>query len=341
MDLLDKTLLYILLVVAGVLTGNWIVRVVWRLISAFRVAKKTAGKPEPSGRPVLWRDPGEIEKLDLFHGPGGPLGKPEPPFRFMEEHSTGSSPSLSVRDARNRVWRIKWGDEVNTETFCTRFAWACGYFVETTYFLSEGKIEGVKELDRASKCLDENCCFREARFELDEKGLNKSFEENSWSWNDNPFVRTKELNGLKILFMLFSNWDNKDQRDVARGSNTAIFRCENELRYLIIDWGASMGKWGTSFVSRGKWDCQGFASQNPGFLKRKPDGSLAWGYLGQRTEDISDGVIIDDVRWFYQYAGRISDNQIRDALKASGADAAVTDCFTRALRERLEMLRTV
>ena len=51
----------------------------------------------------------------------------------------------------------------------------------------------------------------------------KHFDAHGWAWHDNPFVGTHELNGLKILMMLVSNWDNKDVRDVARGSNTAIF----------------------------------------------------------------------------------------------------------------------
>ncbi len=45
--------------------------------------------------------------------------------------------------------------------------------------------------------------------------------------------------------MLLSNWDAKERRDVARGSNTAIFeyrvsRFGSEARYLIIDWGGAM-----------------------------------------------------------------------------------------------------
>ena len=88
----------------------------------------------------------------------------------------------------------------------------------------------------------------------------KHFDEHSWAWNDNPFVGTRELNGLKIVMMLLSNWDNKDVRDVARGSNTAIFeyRMERdvlEARYLIIDWGAALGTWGSNALSRGRWDC--------------------------------------------------------------------------------------
>ena len=339
MSQLQTILLYILLIVAGIIAVNAIVHFVWRARSVFRLRKS---KRPPTGNPVLWRDPGEIENLDLFHGPGGEDGIPAAPFRFIKEHSAGSSPSLSVRDARGRAWRVKWGDEVNTENFCTRFAWACGYFVETTYFLREGKIEGVHgKLKRAQKCLDEQYNFSNARFELDDQSVTKYFEEDGWAWNDNPFIGTRELNGLKVLFLLFSNWDNKDKRDVARGSNTAIFQHKNEVRYLIIDWGGAMGKWGTNLVSRGKWDCTGYQSQNDSFLKLGPDGSLNWGYLGQRTEDVSAGIRPEDVRWFYQYAGRINDNQIRRALVASGASDEEADCFTHAMRERLDKLKQV
>ena len=90
----------------------------------------------------------------------------------------------------------------------------------------------------------------DARFELEDRAVRPLFDEHSWAWNDNPFVGTKPLDGLKIVVMLLSNWDSKDRRDVSRGSNTAIFEHRIspfafEARYLIIDWGGAMGKWGT------------------------------------------------------------------------------------------------
>src|SRR5918998_1653624 len=69
-----------------------------------------------ASRASLWQDPGDVERLDFRAGPGGSRGAPEPPFRFVAEHATGSNPCLSVRDARDRTWRIKWGDEVRSET---------------------------------------------------------------------------------------------------------------------------------------------------------------------------------------------------------------------------------
>ena len=103
-------------------------------------------------------------------------------------------------------------------------------------------------LQRVSANVDQEGCFRDARFELDEEDVIKHFDEHSWAWNDNPFVETRELNGLKIVMMWLSNWDAKDVRDVARGSNTAVFEYpigngRREARYLIIDWGGALGRW--------------------------------------------------------------------------------------------------
>src|SRR4029079_1520754 len=129
---------------------------------------------------------------------------------FVEEHFDGSQPCVSVRDARRRTWRVKWGSEVQCETLATRLAWAAGYFVETTYFVREGRIDGAANLQRAGQCVDAAGAFRDARFELDEHGVVKHFDEHGWAWNDNPFVGTRELNGLKVVMMWVSNWDAKD-----------------------------------------------------------------------------------------------------------------------------------
>ena len=125
-----------------------------------------------------------------------------------------------------------------------------------------------------------------------EKGFKKFEQEESWGWLKNPFTGTKELNGLKVMFMLLSNWDNKDMRDLKHGSNTAIFRYpakatesgQAEDRYLITDWGGSMGKWG-GYVSREKWDCKGFQHQTKEFVKGVKGEFVQFGYSGQHTDD--------------------------------------------------------
>lgn len=234
---------------------------------------------------------------------------------------------------------------MNTEAFCTRLAWATGYFVETTYFVAEGRIEGAAALQRAKACIDEHCRFENARFELDEKDVVKHFDAHSWAWNDNPFVGTRELNGLKVLMMLVSNWDNKDVRDVSRGSNTAIFEYRTpkggrEARYLIIDWGAALGAWG-DVLNRGRWNAAAFAGQNQQLITGTDGDVVKWGYAGQRTADAVENITIADVRWLHQYLGAISDEQIAAALRASGGtDQEVAD-FTRAIRARINRLKQV
>src|SRR5215203_4960320 len=224
-------------IIAGAFVVTWLVFGFWRVRSEIR--RRAAGDaPLTSARAIIWRDPGPAESLDLAAGPGGPQGAPVPPFQFVEEHGAGTFPCVSVRDARRQLWRVKWGDEVHTEVFAARLAWAAGYFVEVNYFVPSGRIEGADTLQRAGECIRADGSFQNARFELDEPGVVKHFDEHSWAWNDNPFVGTRELNGLKIVMMLLSNWDNKDVRDVARGSNTAIFEYQmdrhmREARYLI------------------------------------------------------------------------------------------------------------
>jgi hypothetical protein len=338
---MDELIRVVFWVVSGVAAGTTGVYTFWRLRSIVKVWRAPV-RPLQSVQAVIWRSPGDVRDLDLVAGPGGRDGAPRPPFTFVEEHLTGSQPCVSVRDARGLRWRVKWGDEVNSETLATRLAWAAGYFVEITYFVADGRIEGVNDLQRAAACVDDQCRFRDARFELDEAGVTKHFEEHSWAWNDNPFVGTRELNGLKVVMMWLSNWDAKDVRDVARGSNTAIFEYRvdsglREARYLITDWGGALGRWG-SVVRRGRWDCHGFAEETPAFVTGVDGEFVRFGYSGQRTADIAEGIRVEDVRWLLRTLGPLREEQIADAVRASGGTPEEVAVFSRSLRARLDHL---
>jgi hypothetical protein len=337
--------LYGLIAIAGAILTAGCVQLVWRAVGVYRIHRAGPRRIAATTH-VIWRDRGDIPRLDLTDGPGGPDAKPIAPFQFVEEHLTGSQPCVSIRDARGRRWRVKWGDEVRSENFAVRLVWACGYFAETTYFLASGRIEGASELQRAKGCIADDCRFESARFELDDPDVRKHFEEHSWAWNDNPFVGTPQLHGLKILTMLLSDWDTKDRRDVARGSNTAIFehkvgRWRREARYLITDWGGSMGRWGSNIVTRGRWDPAGFEAQTPQFVVAVDDQAVRFGYTGQRTSDVAVGITVKDVQWLYARLGQLSDEQLRAALAASGAAPEETERFTRALRRRIDQLGSV
>ena len=336
--------LLIVLIAAGVVAIFWTLHLVWRLYGVWRI-HRAGPRPLLATRHRIWHDLHTEEANDLRYGPGGAEYVPDPPFEFVEELMTGSHPSVSVRDRQNRLWRLKWGAEAKPEAFCVRFAAACGYFAEVTHYVASGRIDGVTTLTRARTMIGEDGHFEDARFELEDRSVRMLFDEHSWAWNDNPFVGTRQLDGLKIVVMLLSNWDSKDRRDVSRGSNTAIFehsvsRFATEARYLITDWGGAMGKWGTTVVSRGRWDAEGFEAQTPSFVAGIHDRVVDFGYQGQRSE-IGRGIPVPHVRWFYRKARRITEPALRTGLLASGATEEEAVRFARALVARIEALGRV
>jgi len=300
---------------------------------------------------TLWTDPGDPSSFDLRYGIGGEDHQPQPPFHFVSEDMSGTTPKIGVTDARGMTWNVKWGEEVGPSTFCTRLIWACGYFANTEYFVASGNIEGAHGLKRARGHVSRDGSFVNARFQL-RTDSPKYLEEQGWLWTQNPFVGTPELQGLKILMMLVSNWDGKDARDfvsasnggMAMDSNLDIFLDEStgKSRYLYADddWGASLGKWG-NFFGRSKWDCKGFTEQTSDFVRLSENGSLKWGYDGKHRKDIANDIRPSDVQWLLRYLGKITDEQIRTGLAASGATPAQTECFTQTLRRRIELLQGV
>jgi hypothetical protein len=336
--------LIVVLIVAGSVAIFWILHLVWRLHGVWRI-HRAGPRPLLATRHRIWHDVHTEEANDLRFGPGGEAYVPRPPFEFVEELLTGSHPSVAVLDARKRLWRVKWGAEAKPEAFCVRFAAACGYFAEVTHYVRSGRIDSVNTLTRARSNIAEDGRFTDARFELEDRSVRMLFEEHSWAWNDNPFVGTRQLDGLKIVVMLLSNWDSKDRRDVSRGSNTAIFeyrisRFASEARYLITDWGGAMGKWGTTVVSRDRWDAVGFEAQTPAFVAAVHDQVVEFGYQGQRSE-IGRANPVAHVQWFYRRARRITEAALRTGLLASGATEEEAAQFARALITRIEALGRV
>src|SRR5579884_3892973 len=99
---------------------------------------------------VVWQDPGDVASLNLRDGSGGADGVPAPPFQFVSEDTTGSTPKVLVKDGKGRSWNIKWGVEARPEIVASRIAWACGYTTEVEYLVPQGRIEGVHGLKRAA-----------------------------------------------------------------------------------------------------------------------------------------------------------------------------------------------
>jgi hypothetical protein len=173
-----------------------------------------------------------------------------------------------IRSGRGAPRRTAGVPRFRPRPFAARLLNTVGYFASPTYFVPEGVVSGVHGLKRAKTFVSRDGKFHAARFQLrDNRGPAFSKDLN-WSWNDNPCVGSDQLNGLKVLMMLMSNWDAKDARD-GDGANTAVFvdaTPQMTTRYFAFtDWGASLGSWGC-LLKRDRWDLAAYQRQSRHFV---------------------------------------------------------------------------
>ncbi|HXG87368.1 MAG TPA: hypothetical protein VNJ02_03450 [Vicinamibacterales bacterium] len=293
---------------------------------------------------LLWNDPGDIASRNLFYGPGSAQLAPVAPFAFLKEDTGGTQPKFRVRDAKGTEWGVKLGIEAQSETASTRLVWAAGYYAEEAYFFPEVKIDNMTALTRPTTEVKPGGVVTNARFEPVRADVKKLGE---WEWEKNPFVGTRELDGLKVLMMMLNNWDAHD-------TNNRKVRVGSQERFLVSDLGATLGKTG------GKWehtknDLKDFAESK--FIDGVDQGVVKFAYrvrptgLGMfailyppyagRVKDITantKGIKIEDARWLGEVMNRLSDAQIGDAFKAAGYDDATIAGYVATLRSRIQQL---
>ena len=144
-------------------------------------------------------------------------------------------PKFEIVDEQGVRWKAKLGEETKSETAATRLVWAAGYFTDEDYYLPELRVEKMPKLNRGNKFVSADGVVHGVRLERSVKGQKKS---GNWSWFKNPFVGTKELNGLRIMMALINNWDLKE-------INNAIYEEKGEgRRYVVSDLGATFGETG-------------------------------------------------------------------------------------------------
>jgi hypothetical protein len=308
---------------------------------------------EPS-KAVLWQDPGQVETRNLRYGPGGSDLQPRAPFTFEKEDLSGGTPKVRVSDANGRTWVIKFGEEVLPDVFASRLAWTVGYYAEPNYYLDGQTVSGVHGLSRAERYIDEHGRAKGGRFQLRTNDP-QYMAGYSWGWEENPFSGTAQLNGLRVLMMLVSNWDDKDMRDdhvgistsvhsvtlwERPGTNNSIMRDSGRYMFFVDDWGSSLGQWG-GFLGRSKRDCDGFLEESRHFVHGVRDGHVEFGFKAVHTRNLSKGIRVSDVSWLMQYLGRVTDEQLQAGLAASGATPKMTACYTKALRMRIRQLEQI
>ncbi len=177
---------------------------------------------------ALWRDRSNIESLNLLYGAGGKEHQPTGKFTFVKEDKQGTAPKFEILDEQGVRWKVKLGEESKSETAATRLVWAAGYYTDEDYYLPELRVEKMPRLDRGRQFVSADGVVRSVRLERRVKGQKKS---GNWSWFNNPFVGTRELNGLRIMMALINNWDLKEHVDFFLSSRPFILSVFNAPNY--------------------------------------------------------------------------------------------------------------
>lgn len=279
---------------------------------------KSKDKKEGHGTPVLWQQPGDISSRDLLLGPGGEEMKPDlSKVTFIREEKGGYSTKYRVRDGAGHEWVVKVGKEAQPEAAATRLVWAVGYVTEVTYLVPTVTIEGKGT-------------FQNARFEARPAHAKRLTE---WKWTDNPFIGSRELQGLKIMMVMLDNWDLKDSNNkivMVRDKQSG----ENQLRYIVSDLGATLGKTGW-LATRTRNEPSDFA--NAKFVDEVKGNYIDLHYSGKRKE-LVHGITIAHARWIGDLLSRLSDQQIGDAFRAANYSPEDVQLLTSAVRARINAL---
>ena len=308
--------------------------------------------PGAGDQPVLtelWREPQDIGSEDLFYGPGGKEHEPHGPFTFVKEDLDGTNPKYDVRGADGVNWKIKLGAEARPETVASRFVWAVGYHADEDYFLPEVRVLGLPaRVHRGQSQIGAGGVMHNVRLKREE-GEKK---EGIWRWRNNPFVGTRELDGLRVMMAVINNWDLKDDNNAIRDEK----RKDNGDKrvYEVSDLGASFGTTGrglshtkskgnvrsytrSKFIKKVRRDFVDFnVPSRPGLLVMFNPPEF-FGRLGLRG--IGRDIPRQNARWVGDMLGELSRDQIRDAFRSAGYEGEDLDEFTMDFEQRVAELK--
>jgi len=305
----------------------------------------SAATADAAGLPVrIWKDPGDMASLNLNDGAGGKGHAPDlaSVFTFVSDDAAATSPKFDVIDQQGVGWKVKLGPESQSETAATRFLWAAGYFTDEDYYLADLKVAGLPiPLKRGQEFLSPGGVVHGARMERKRAADTKLGD---WDWFENPFVGTRDLNGLRVMMSLLNSWDLKQV-------NNAIYVVSGERQYVVSDVGATFGKTGSAMtrtrgVPRDFEDSKFIDKVTPGFidfvLHSRPLflGAIAVPNYRERTkmEEITKHIPRGDVRWLAQRLSRLTAAQVRDGFRAGGFEADDVETLAGALERRIAAL---
>jgi len=275
---------------------------------------------DPAAKAVLWREPTDIASRDLFLGEGGEAAKPDlSKVTFVADETRSYSKKYRVRDGSGNTWVVKIGPEAQSETAAVRLVWAAGYFADVTYLVPHVQIEGKGSFDNV-------------RFEARIKGEKRTAQR--WDWEHNPFVGTKELQGLKVVMALINNWDIQNHNNnVVLVTDQATG--EKEARYFDTDLGASFGKEG-KFLGHTRNKPDQYVADHK-FITGVDHGKVVFDYKGKNQHLLKD-ITVEQAKWIGNILSQLSDQQIKDAFRAANYEPEEIDALAATVRARINEL---
>jgi hypothetical protein len=308
--------------------------------------KHKKGEPIPRLRAVIWHPTIDVNQLNLFYGVGAKEDAPRPDakYKFKKEDMDGTSAKFDVEDDKGIKWRVKLGQEPRAETAATRLLFAAGYFVDEDYYVDELHVEGLPTLKRGQSFVTPDGIVHGARLERKMKEIKKL---GTWDWFKNPFVGTKELNGLRIMMSLVNNWDLKTV-------NNSIYEVNDEAEYAVSDVGATFGKTGdplhrsksvlkdyedSKFIDKVSGDFVDFVMHSrppllaavniPNYEKRT------------HMQDVTKHIPRADAKWLGERLSQLTEQQIRDCFRAGGYTQEEIDGYSAVIQNRIAALNAL
>ena len=310
------------------------------ILLIFLSASVFAQNPPNPGN--FWQGRVDVSGLDLFDGSGGASRQPGTQFQFLKESLSGTSPKFEVEDENGVKWKVKLGEEVKAETAATRLVWAAGYYVDEDYYRPEIRVEGMKKLSRGQQYVH-NGTVVNVRLERHRSGPDPM----TWNWYEDSYSNTREFNGLRVVMALINNWDLKEV-------NNAVYERSDGKNFAVADLGATFGRTGNYF-RRSKGRPQDYA--NAPFIQKVRGNEVDFvmhsrpfiltivkfrNYrMRTKMETVAKHIPIEDARWIGEVLGRLSASQIHDCFRAGGFSPDDEDVYTRAVMQRIAMLKAL
>jgi hypothetical protein len=308
--------------------------------------KRKNGEAGPRLMAVIWHPTIDVNQLNLFYGAGGKEDAPTSgaKYKFKKEDMNGTSPKFDVEDDKGIKWRVKLGQEPRAETAATRLLFAVGYFVDEDYYVDELHVEGLPPLKRGQSFVTPDGVVHGARLERRMKEVKKL---GTWDWFKNPFVGTKEFNGLRVMMALVNNWDLKSV-------NNSIYEVNEEAEYAVSDVGATFGKTGSpihrsksvlkdyadsKFIDKVRSDFVDFVMHSrpsliavvdvPNYEKRT------------KMQKITKHIPRADAKWLGQRLSKLTEEQIRDCFRAGGYTQEEVEGYATVIQNRIAALNAL